>query len=71
MTRKKFIKLCMANFGYSRNEAEESDSHIVKLNKNYIASYEERYNFILKLRQSREPFESYALYDNGKCIEVI
>ena len=57
MTRKKFIKLCMANFGYSRNEAEESASHIIELNKNYIASYDERYNFILKLRQSREIFE--------------
>lgn len=56
MTRKKFIKLCMANFGYSRNEAEESASHIIELNKNYIASYEERYNFILKLRQSREMY---------------
>ena len=71
MTRKKFIKLCMANFGYSRNEAEESASHIVELNKNYIASYEERYNFIFKLRQSREPFESCTLYDKGKCIEVM
>nr|DAI23085.1 MAG TPA: hypothetical protein [Caudoviricetes sp.] len=47
----------MANFGYSRNEAEESASHIIELNKNYIASYDERYNFILKLRQSREIFE--------------
>lgn len=71
MTRKKFIKLCMANFGYSRNEAEETASHIIELNKNYIASYEERYNFILTLRQSREMFEGRALYDKGKCIEVM
>lgn len=56
MTRKKFIKLCMANFNYSRNEAEESANHIIELNKNYITSYKERYNFILKLRQSREMF---------------
>lgn len=56
MTRKKFIKLCMANFGYSRNEAEESASYIIELNKNYIASYDERYNFILKIRQSREMY---------------
>ena len=43
MTRKRFIKLCMGNLGYSRNKANEAATVAMK------NSYEETYTLLCKM----------------------